>query len=313
MMLVDTQSRVIISSLGWVDQGGLWSLRVADGSESRISLGEAKWLSLHPGSEDHFSVVHHFEGDRIEITVHSFREPREALGRAVVAAEGAHVLGDAAVWASVPRSYVAYYAAPPWSDFTLVRVDAAAGEVELQQFDWYGRDYDKGYQGIVGVVEVPGQDLLIVSVQRDSKPVLYDPIARRQLGSLSLAGRGGNPTLFFRRHANELWADDYDTILKLEPNTWRVLGSRRLQSAMTGTGQFIGRFAFNADETLCVIARPYSGDVIALDPRTLRLRFRARTGAQPLEAMALPDRSVVARDWKTGTLLRADLRRAWFV
>ncbi len=312
-MLLDAQSRVVVSSLGWVDHGGLWMLRVADGIESRIPLGEAKWLSLHPGTEDHFSVVHHFESDRIEITIHSFQDPQETLGRAAVAGDGARVLGGAAVWGRVAKSYVAYYTGPSWSDFTLLRVNPAAGEVELQQFDWYGREYDNLYQGIVGVVEVPGQDLLIVSMQRDSKPVLYDPIARRKLGSLSLAGRGGNPTLFFRRHSNELWADDYDTILKLEPGTWRVLGSRRLQSAMTGTGQFMGRFAFNADETLCVIARPYSGDVIALDPRTLRLRFRARTGAQPLEAMALPDRSIVARDWKTGALLRADLRRAWFV
>src|SRR5262249_24611281 len=185
--------------------------------------------------------------------------------------------------------------------------------VELQQLEWYGREYDKGYQGIVGVTEVPGRSLLIVSVQRDSHPVLYDPVLRRKMGSLKLAGRAGNPTLFFRRRANELWADDYDTILKLEPDTWRVLRSRRLQSALGGTGRFIGRFAFDADETLCTVARPYAGDVIALDPHTLRLRFRAKTGSQPLEAIALPDRSVVARDWKTGALLRANLRRAWFV
>ncbi len=311
-MLVDVRARVVVSSLGWIDHAGLWVLRLADGNESRVSLGEAKWLSLHSGTEDHFSAVHHFDGDRIEITVHSFQEPQDVLGRVVVSADGARVLGGAAVWGHVPTSYVAYYAGPSWSDFTLVRVNPGAGSVELQQFDWYGRDYDMEYQGIAGVVEVPGQDLLIVSVQRDSHPILYDPSARRKVGSLSLAGRAGNPTLFFRRHANELWADDYDTILKIEPGTWRVLGSRRLQGAMSGTGQLIGRFAFDAEETMCVVARPYSGDVIALDPRTLKTRYRAKTGAQPLEAVALPDRSVVARDWKTGALLRSGLRRAWF-
>lgn len=39
----------------------------------------------------------------------------------------------------------------------------------MQTFHWYNEDYDKGYQGIVGVSEVPGQDLLIVSIQRDWK------------------------------------------------------------------------------------------------------------------------------------------------
>src|SRR5215470_10385869 len=158
-MLVDAQSRVVVSSLGWVDHANLWTFRVADGTESRIPLGSAKWLSLHPGSGEHFAVVHHFDGDRVEITVHRLPEPGEPLARAVVAGEGGHLVGDAAVWDRVPRSYVAYYAAPSWSDFTLLRVDPAAGTVELQQLEWYGREYDKGYQGIVGVTEVPGRSL----------------------------------------------------------------------------------------------------------------------------------------------------------
>lgn len=310
-MLSDAHGGVIVSSLGWVDHGGLWVFSVADGAVATLPLGDPKYLTVHRGRDDFFSVLHHFEGDRIEIGVHRFAAPGEAVARARLDRDGARVEGDAAAWSHVPASYVTWYAGPSGSDFALVRVHPGEGRIELQQFDWYGDEYDKGYQGVVGVAEVPGQDLLIVSVQRDSRPVLYDPAARRKLGALELSGRGGNPTLFFRRHARELWADDYDTLLKLEPGSWRVLRSRRLQSAAAAAMQFIGQYSFDADERLCVVARPFSRDVIALDPRTLRTRFRCKLDGQPLEAVALPDRSVVARDWKSGALLRGRLRRAW--
>ena len=312
-MLSDTRGTVVISSLGWVDHASLWVFRVSEGAEASLPLSDAKYVSLHSGNRDFFSVMHHFDGDRIEVTVHNFTEPRDAVARAVVGPDGARVLGDSLAWAHVQTNYVSYYAGPFWSDFALVRVKPREELVELQQFDWYNEDYDKGYQGIVGVVEVPGQDLLIISVQRDSRPVLYDPVTRGKIGALDLGGRAGNPRLLFRRHANELWADDYDTILKLESGSWRVLKSRLLQGGVAGTQQFIGQFSFDADETMCVVARPFSGDVIALSTRSLRPRFRCRVDGQPLEAVILPDRSVVARDWKSGALLRGQLQRAWIV
>jgi hypothetical protein len=312
-MLSDATGSVIVSSLGWVDHSALWLFRVAEGTASSVPLGDAKHLSIHPGERDYFSVVHHYEGRRIDVTVHGFADPRAPLARASLAADEWQLTGDRSAWAHVQTNYVSYYAGPFWSDYALVRIEPRAERVELQQFEWYTSDYDKGYQGIVGVVEVPGEDRLIVSVQRDSRPVLYDPIARKKIATFDLGGRMGNPTLFFRRHANELWADDYDTILKLEVGSWRILKSRRLQSAAGGTGQFIGRFAFDSDESMCVVARPYSRDIVALDPRTLRPRLRCRLEGQPLEAVALPDRSVVARDWQSGRLLRGDLRRAWIL
>jgi len=308
-MLSDARGSVVISSLGWVDHASLWVFRVSEGTPASVPLGDAKYLSLHAGIRDFFSVVHHFDGDRVEITVHNFTEPRDAVARAVVTPDGARVLGDSSAWAHVQTNYVSYYTGPFWSDFALVRVKPREELVELQQFDWYNDDYDKDYQGIVGVVEIPGQDLLIVSVQRDSRPVLYDPVTRSKVGALDLGGRGGNPRLRFRHHANELWADDYDTIVKLESGSWRVLKSRLLQGGAAGTQQFIGQFSFDADETMCVVARPFSGDVIALNPGSLRSRFRCKMDGQPLKAVTLSDRSVVARDWKSGVLLRGQLRR----
>jgi len=73
--------------------------------------------------------------------------------------------------------------------------------------------------------------------------------------------------------------------------------------------QFIGQFAFDADEQVCAVARPFSGDVVGLDPKTLELRYRAELGKQPLEVAVLRDLRVFARDWKTGEILKGALGR----
>jgi hypothetical protein len=54
---------------------------------------------------------------------------------------------------------------------------------------------------------------------------------------------------------------------------------------------------------MCCIARPQSGDIVAVDDR-LKIRRRARLGRQPQEAVELANGDVIARDWKTGDLLR---------
>lgn len=127
-----------------------------------------------------------------------------------------------------------------------------------------------------------------------------------------LSGGHGNPELFFRRRAAELWAADYDTLIKLESTLWRVVRSRKLQKAASGTAQFIGEFSFDANETLCAVARPFSGDIVGIDPDTMRTKYRAKVGSQPIEVALLRDRRVFARDWQTGSLLAGKLSRAWF-
>ena len=104
---------------------------------------------------------------------------------------------------------------------------------------------------------------------------------------------------------------DYDTIVKLDPTSWRVVMARHLQGkSWQGANQFIGDIWFNGDETMCVVARPFSADVIVIDPENLKTRFQCQTRQQPLQAVAFADGAVVARDWKTGTLLRGKLKRA---
>jgi len=305
-VLADSRERTLVSSLGWVDRGSLWTLDPANGHGRTHKLGDAEFLSLVAGSDERFAVVHHHRGARLDITVHAFAEPAVALARCVVEGWERRLEGDARAWAGLPRHFFGFLRHPAWSAYALVRI--AGGEVSLQTFDWYDDRYDKGYQGIVGVTEVPGEDRVLVSVQRDSHPVLHDPVARRKVGEIALADRHGNPRLYFRKLTRELWADDYDSLVVLEPGTWRILRQARIQDAPERTAQFIGQFAFDADERVCAVARPFSGDVLGLDPATLATVSRAETGGQPLDVAVLRDGRVFAREWKTGGLRQAQLR-----
>jgi hypothetical protein len=303
-MILNASETHLISHLGWVDKGGVWLCEAEPAQVRRVALSEARYLTLRPGRGDLFSAIHHSDSDRLAISAHRIDSPDEAISRILIDASGPTFEGDCAVWSQLPRAYVAYYARA----FQLFLIAADPPSVELQQFDWYDDSYDRSWQGVIGVVEVPGSDLLIVSVQRDSSPVLYDPRTRTAVRKISLAGRGGNPTLRFRRTAPELWADDYDALLRLDPRDWSILDAIRVQDAAGGNAQlFIGGYAFNPAETLCAVARPYSGDVVALDTTSFKITHSVAVAQQPLDVALLSDGRVFARDWKTGDLLQGIL------
>jgi hypothetical protein len=129
--------------------------------------------------------------------------------------------------------------------------------------------------------------------------------ARRR--AIDLGGRLGNPALHHRPGDGEIWATDYDTVAVIRTDDWSVRKRARLQSAAAGTRQFIGDLSFATDDALCAVARPFSGDVVAVDCAALEIRSSATLGAQPLRVAALPGGEIVARDWKTGKVLRGRL------
>jgi hypothetical protein len=309
-MIASPHRTVVLSSLGWVEGDAVWVFDVPAARTETIPLGSgAEWVSLQANDGDRFSVVHHFRGARFEVTVRDFSAPTRVLARATVEAGRQSLFGDMSVWADVPRLYTAYLHFAPWTDFVLVRISPAENQVTVQRFEWYDERYDKDYQGVVGVLELPGDSVALVSVQRSSQLILHDLETGNAKRAIALRDRGGNPRLELRRARDEVWASDYDTLVILRRSDWRILRSVRLQGADAATQQFIGDFSFAPDAELCLVARPFSGDVVAVDTTTLRVVRVARVGGQPLEVASLGAAEVAARDWKTGAFLRGTLER----
>ncbi len=308
-MIWNAERTVILSSFGWVEGDAFWRFDVTTASEERIPLASgARYVSLYAGGSDTFSVCHHFDGARVELTVRTFSDPARVLASGSVSADGQTFGGDPQAWANVRRLYLAYLAFAPWKDFVLLLVSAATGEIEVQRLEWYDTAYDKGYQGVVDVLEIPDERAALVSVQRSSRLIVHDLATGAMKAYVDLGGRQGNPVLHWRRGAGEIWASDYDTIVVIDPRTWRRRRSARVQGAASGTQQFIGEYSFGPDDATCVVARPFSGDVVSLNASTLKVAHTAQLGRQPLEAVALSGGDVVARDWKTGDLLRGTMK-----
>lgn len=306
-MIVSGDGTVLISSLGWVEGDALWLFQPTAGQEARVTFDSgARYVSLHCCDPSHFAVAHHFDGSRFEITVRTFSNPEGVIARGWLAPGGSSLEGDPDAWRFVPRLYVEYLNFEPHSDFVLLTVLPAAGRIDAQRLRWYDDTYDKGYQGVIGVLELPDEGQALIAVQRDSRLVLHDLATGQSRRKIALLGRGGNPRMLMRRNG-ELWADDYDSIAVLDTDGWKVLRSARLQAARADTQQFIGEYAFDRHEALCAVARPFTGDVIAIEPETLKVVSAAKVGGQPLEVALLGEGQVVARDWKSGRVLRGRL------
>ena len=309
-MLIDPLGRFVISSLGWIDKGSLWILDTSNNEVKTQQLSKANYLTLHAGTGASFAVQHHFDDGNTQITVHTFDNPANILASCKFNLECCEVYGDCANWSNVPKHYVANIKESENTDFVLLSIQEN-GKATANRFDWFDDTYDKMYQGIIGVTAIPESDQILVSVQRSSKVVICNLNGKKN-GEFELAKSYGNPRLQFRKTGSELWADDYDKLLVLETGTWRILLSRRLQDAAKDTAQFIGEYCFTTDGNYCCVSRPFSGDVLILDPVTLKTRYQARLGSQPLEAVMMSDRRVFARDWQSGALLHGKASRVWF-
>lgn len=307
-VLIAPDERIVLSSLGWVDGAALWMLPAGEDEPRRLEIPGARYLGLHRGTRDAFAIAHHGIDERFEVSARLYAHPQEVVSRLVVSIDSASLQGDLAVWSTLPRHFVAQLKHGPGTEGVrsasrLVWISSER-DVHVQSFPWYDDAYDKARQAILSVTEIPGDDAVIVSIQRDSTPIIHDPTLGRKVGEIPLAGRHGGANLQFCRRTGDLWAEDYDTLLRIHRGTWTVLAQERIEEAGSGLGQFIGAFSFDVDSTRCVVARPFSGDVVAVDPVTLQVRAKASVGRQPLEAVVRRDGTVVARDWKSGDPLR---------
>ena len=135
-------------------------------------------------------------------------------------------------------------------------------------------------------------------MQRSSRLVVLDIRKNEKIREISLADRGGNPLLTLLSDTQML-ATDYDTMCRVDLDSMSLVASQRLQGDSDKRArQFVGDFSL--DEAGILLARPFSGDAVLLDPSHFSILDRAVTGGEPLQAVRVSSNAVLARDWKTG-------------
>ena len=151
---------------------------------------------------------------------------------------------------------------------------------------------------------------MIFGVVRTTALVLADR-SGRELKRVPMADRGGNAEPYLSRFQPVLWAVDRDTIVRVDRESWSVNKACRLEGNGGGRGPYVGRLWVSPAETEILVPRPYSGDVLVLDPADLSTVEELSLSGPPIEAAAVAGgRRVVAREWKTGSLLVADRSKA---
>jgi hypothetical protein len=306
-LITDHGRRIAVSNLGWVDHGSLWRFDAASGHAGRVRLTDASHLVLGDMGGDEFTVVHHYDGSRVEITAHSFASPADVLRRVVVTGWAPKVDDGLAPWPPGAAHFVAWLNDGATGAAGYYLISVMGGEARIGRLDWFNAgSYDLAYQSVIAVRGVPETGELVFGVQRSSHLVLDTPASSGAVRQVDLSGGCGNAIPYVRVREPEVWAVDYDTLVRLDRRTWRVTGTIRLQDAPRGARMFVGDLWMPPGEDFAIIPRPGSADIAVIDPDTLTLARTVHTGRQPLAAVVLDDGSVIARDWKTGDLVRAD-------
>ncbi|MHB8645156.1 MAG: hypothetical protein ACYDAR_05140 [Thermomicrobiales bacterium] len=308
-MLLNESESIAVSTWGGIDKNSLWVLDVPSGNIQRMVLSYARYLSLYKGAAGFFSILHHFDSQRADISVHHTNDPGRMIARATMDDGVPAYEGDRSVWRQVSKSYTTYMRSQTRQGFALLYMRADELSVDVQWMDWFNaNDYNLERQGIGDAVAVPGKEHVIIQIVNSATPVLYDPVECKVLKKLSLAGNrrathGSNHTLRIRKKANELWADDFDFMVRLDTTTWSTIDGSNFHDEIGPNSVWYGTFVFDREESLCAISRPGYGDVIGVDTKTFKVTRQAKLGSKPLDIGLFSDGRIIARDWSTGELL----------
>jgi hypothetical protein len=101
---------------------------------------------------------------------------------------------------------------------------------------------------------------------------------------------------------NHLLASDYDTLCRVDLPGLTMSTSKLLQPGVFPMDKnFIGDFSLDSDDS-CIVARPFSGDVLRVSAGTFAPIAVAPIGDQPLSVCTVSPDTVLTRDWKTGAV-----------
>jgi hypothetical protein len=294
-MFFDPATNTAFGSLGWVDHNTVWCWDAGRSHERRIAVPGARHVSVRRHADGLLRLIHH--GEEAVASIRSCADPEVELASLRPTPEGWRFHGDSALWGDSLALLMMSASGRP----ELLLVNGPAGTARSLDLSWFNdENYDRGYQGLVDCVALPEAGVVVVSVQRSSELVLIDPERNAMVGSIQLADRGGNPTLR-RWSSTKFFASDYDSLCLVDAVSRGARCSGVLQpAAPPHTNQFTGDYALG--ETTCVVARPFSGDVLQLGLEDFAVIGRAEVPGQPLSVCMTSGRAFLTRDWQTGKL-----------
>jgi hypothetical protein len=280
--------------MGWIDHGAIWCCDLESKVETLIPVPGAQFVGVRGGLYGFFRVIHGGSAS-VVASVRHLDSPEKILSSVLLDGGDPVLDGDIDVWRMVDRAFIAKGS----SEQRVLLVEDTLGKVKNIDLRWYNAEtYDLGYQGLVDCLAVSGGKEVVVSVQRSSKLVIVDVVTNHPIGSIFLAGSGGNPKMSMISGSTFL-VSDYDTLCLVDASARDTTQKVRLQDGGDGFHRrFVGEYQAQVDG-FCVVARPFSNDVVLLD-NELNGVDRAPVRCQPMQVCLTSPREFLVRDWKSG-------------
>lgn len=267
---------------------GLTCFRPDTRSVVTIPIGKPDCACLFAGMKEAFALILHLPHSRSWlVTARRYEDPHTVISQLTIEDSIGAIKGIVDIWYSLPTVFLIRD--------RLLRMFPDRGIYEWQEIHYDRSEYDNGYEPMVSAVQVPGREVVLLAAQRHPEILICDLGTRMTIGRFVLPESMGTPVLKFRHKIDELWITDYGTVFRLTTSDWSVKNSLQLQ-----TPEYIGDFAFDPDETICAVARPFSGDVVGLDTKTFQVVRTWEVGEQPYEVAALDAERIITRDQVTG-------------
>jgi hypothetical protein len=288
-MFLDLATATVFDSTGFGRGSGIWSCDT--------KVRRQRWVSLPGGGPAR--VWKHGDGlmrvrDAGGISIRACAEPDVELSRLWTADGAWRFDGDGALWIEPLPLLVK----GKRNHTDLIIVDGPAQRVTRHELNWFFEgDYDFGYQGPTECLAMPAVGAILVAVARSSTLVALDIHTGHKLDEIQLSGRGGAGNLK-RLSDTTFAATNYDALCLVDATQGLIQTSDVLQLPKPpNTAQFIGNYDWGS---VLAVARPFSRDVLKLDPKTFEVIGRGRVLHQPFDICMTSEKRFVTRSWKTG-------------
>lgn len=184
-MIIDRDETTILDHAAWgQDSHSLWRYQVEASNEEKLDW-PARPFMLFPGRDRiHVTMVERDDDEAHIVTIRLIADVETVVASATHRNRAWTFDGPSEIWKLAP-SYVVVERG------NLLHIHP--NDADLDPLVWYEQGYDLNYQGLGPAYEIPDSHLLLISIQRDSNPVIYDPLQREVRGHISLAREGREP------------------------------------------------------------------------------------------------------------------------
>lgn len=281
-MILDPAERMIL--WGAHARGG-YALHVLDLSSGKISAyvlyAYPHMFRIHSGRRGYFTVetTEHVRVKRIGVRHHD--APGVVLGECVASDDQVVLSGPAEPWLHVRRYYD-----PPEYSYSVIAIGTDGGAQRMWLPKLY-ENYDISHEPIEIFDAGMGSEIAFITLRFGDGIIVYDLIANNIITELGTEYGG----CVKRVSMNDVfYAANQREVIRFVRDGWRV--SHRF--VLSGLYPQSHLLSFNTDESLLLITVMGTGDILALDANTLKLKGRAMLGDEFYSAVMLRDGRVFA-------------------